>query len=243
MTIRPPSRPFFTPTISLGKIIFRWSPLTILFVPAKFAAASRRGRRLLTNRLTRHGGSLNGDVVVENGKPADRLSLLDADAESDMARPKQSEPSLSVDRRQLLVTAAALSIGTVPGIEAAAEVTNSPGEIARSEPAAWNVCAGTARKIKEIAARNIIRVEAGLPLLSIPRELRRMKMVDDAAAFEEFSAEHQQAVWEEVLGPVREGRGEPTWRPTGFMEGLGFQAQVSKILRERFDLSQHHGQR
>ena len=97
-----------------------------------------------------------------------------------MAKPTQSEPGLSLDRRQLLVTAAALSIGTVPGIEAAAEVTNSGpavpvAEIARSETAAWNVCAGTARKIKEIAARNIIRAEAGLPLLSVPQELRRMK--------------------------------------------------------------------
>ena len=144
-----------------------------------------------------------------------------------MARPKQSEPSLSVDRRQLLATAATLSIGTVPGIEAAAEVTNSGpavpvAEIARSETAAWNVCAGTARKIKEIAARNIIRAEAGLPLLSIPRELRRMKKVTDAMAFEEFADRHRQAVWEEVLAPVREARGEPNWRPTGFMEGMGF---------------------
>ncbi|MFZ1090668.1 MAG: hypothetical protein WAN75_15770 [Xanthobacteraceae bacterium] len=71
----------------------------------------------------------------------------------------------------------------------------------------------------------------------------RMKMVEDAAAFEEFADRHRQAVWNEVLGPVREGRWEPTWRPTGFMEGLGFQAQISKILRERFDLSQHHGQK
>ena len=31
-----------------------------------------------------------------------------------MARPKQSEPSLSLDRRQLLASAAALSIGTIP---------------------------------------------------------------------------------------------------------------------------------
>ena len=63
-----------------------------------------------------------------------------------MATPKQSDPSLSVDRRQLLVTAATLSIGTVPGIEAAAEVANSGpavpvAEIARSETAAWSVCA------------------------------------------------------------------------------------------------------
>jgi hypothetical protein len=160
-----------------------------------------------------------------------------------MATQKQSEPSLSIDRRQLLVAAAALSIGTIPGIEAAAEVTNSGpavpvAEIARSETAAWNVCAGTARKIKEIATRNIIRAEAGLPLLSIPRELRRMKMVEDAMAFEAFADRYGESVWEEVLAPVREARGEPNWRPTRWMEGFAFQAQVGKILRERFKVAQ-----
>jgi hypothetical protein len=164
-----------------------------------------------------------------------------------MATPKQSEPSLSVDRRQLLASAAALSIGTIPGIEAAAEVMNSGpagpvAEIARSETAAWNVCAGTARKIKEIAARNIIRAEAGLPLLSVPQELRKIKDAEIAAEFEQFADRHRQAVWDEVFAPVRLARGEPNWRPTGFMEGMGFQAQVGKILRERFELSQHHGQ-
>jgi hypothetical protein len=158
-----------------------------------------------------------------------------------MATPKQSEPSLSVDRRQLLAaTAAALSIGTIPGIEAAAEVTNSGpavpvAEIARSETAAWNVCAGTARKIKEIATRNIIRAEAGLPLLSIPRELRRMKMVEDAMAFEAFADRHGESVWEEVLAPARR---YPHWRPSRLMEGLAFQAQIGKILRERFKVAQ-----
>jgi hypothetical protein len=160
-----------------------------------------------------------------------------------MARPKQSELSLSVDRRQLLASAAALSIGTIPGIEAAAVVTNSGpavpvAEIARSETAACNICAGTAQKIQEIASRNIMRAEAGLPLLSIPRELRRMKQVTDAMAFEEFADRHSQEVWDEVLAPVRETKGQPNWCPTRLMEGLAFQAQVSKILRERFKVAQ-----
>jgi|ERR1700730_6288358 len=156
-----------------------------------------------------------------------------------MATPKQSEPSLSIDRRQLLASAAALSIGTVP-VVVAAEVSNSGqaltvAEMPTSESPAWNVCASTARKIEEIAARNIIREEAGLPLLSIPKELRRMKQVADAAAFEEFTERHRQAVWNEVLGPVRETRGEPNWYPSRLMEGLAFQAQVGKIMRERFE--------
>lgn len=46
-----------------------------------------------------------------------------------------------------------------------------------------------------------------------------------------------------VLGPMREAKGEPNWRPIRWMEGLAFQAQVGKSLRERFELSQHHGQK
>ena len=156
-----------------------------------------------------------------------------------MAKPTQSEPGLSLDRRQLLVSAAALSVGSIPGIEAA-EVSNSGqavtvAKFARSETAAWNVCAGTARKIKEIAARNIIRAEAGLPLLSVPQELRRMKQVTDAMAFEEFADRHRQAVWEEVLAPVREAKGQPNWFPSRLNEGLACQSRVSKILRERLE--------
>ena len=63
-------------------------------------------------------------------------------------------------------------------------------------------------------------------------------MVEDAMAFEEFADRHRQAVWEEVLGPVREARGEPNWRPTGFMEGMALQAQVGKSFRERFKVAQ-----
>jgi hypothetical protein len=166
-------------------------------------------------------------------------ALLDAKKESDMARQKQSEPSLGLDRRQLLAaTAAVTAAGIVPNAKAAG-TTNSvqAATVTKawvSETPALNVCASTARKIQEIAARNIIREEAGLPLLSVPKELRRMKMVEDAMAFEQFADRHAESVWEEVLTPVREARGDPNWRPTRLMEGMGFQAQVSKILRERF---------
>src|SRR6516165_1771406 len=67
-----------------------------------------------------------------------------------------------------------------------------------------------------------------------PKELRRMKTVDDAAELERFAAHHRQSVLDEVLAPAREDKGNPHWRPTGFMEGLAYQARISKILRERF---------
>jgi hypothetical protein len=160
-----------------------------------------------------------------------------------MARQTQSDSALGIDRRRLLASAAALSVGNIPAVEAAVEVaTSGPAvigaEIPTSDTPAWNICAGTAQKIEEIVARNVIRAEAGLPLLSVARELRRMKQVTDAMAFEEFADGHRQAVWEEVLGSVRAAKGEPNWRPRRLMEGLAFQAQVGKILRERFKVAQ-----
>jgi hypothetical protein len=77
-------------------------------------------------------------------------------------------------------------------------------------------------KIEEIAARNIIRAEAGLPLLSIPTELRRMKQVTDAMAFEEFADRHRQAVWEEVFGPDAGSQGRPELATYRFAGGIGF---------------------
>jgi hypothetical protein len=160
-----------------------------------------------------------------------------------MATPKQSEPDLSLDRRQLLASAAVVTAAGLAPIAESAEVTNSGpavpvAEIARSETAAWNVCASTAQKIEEIAARNIIRAEAGLPLLSIPKELRRLKQVTDAMAFEDFADRHRQTVWEEVLASVRETRGEPNWYPSRFLDGMLYQSRVREIPRERFKVAQ-----
>jgi hypothetical protein len=145
---------------------------------------------------------------------------------------------LTMNRRQLLATVAAIPMSGIVPPQVSADAVPVPS-IPTSEPSPLNVCAATARRIEEIAARNRIRAEACLPLLSIPEELRRMKMVDDATEFERFAARHRQAVWDEVLRPVREAKGDPTWRPTGWMEGLAYQSRVSKILRERFIAQQH----
>ena len=104
-----------------------------------------------------------------------------------------------------------------------------------TEAPEWNVCAVTARRLEEIATRNRSRQEAGLPLLSITKELRRMKEAADTAEFEAFAETHGSAVWEEALAPMREAIGDPTWRPRSWMEGMGLQAEVSRTLRERFD--------
>ena len=158
-----------------------------------------------------------------------------------MARPTQSGPSLSLDRRQLLASAAAVTAAGIVPIAEAAKAGNparaaNPATIPVSNVSALNVCASTARKIQEIAKRNRIREEAALPLLSIPKELRKIKNAEIAAEFDEFADRHRQEVWKEVLAPVRQAKGEPNWRPTRLMQGFAFQAQVSRILRERFEV-------
>ena len=89
-----------------------------------------------------------------------------------MAGQTQSKSSPSLDRRQLLTSSAAVTVAGIVPMET-------------TDPPVLNVCAATARRIEEIVARDQIRHEARLPLLSIPKELRRMKTVDDAAEFEE----------------------------------------------------------
>jgi hypothetical protein len=156
-----------------------------------------------------------------------------------MAKPNQPEPNVGIDRRQLLASAAAVTAARItPEPEQdrpapllkASNVTTAPV----SDAPGLNILPGTARRIRQIVQRNEIRKAAGLPLLSIPTELRKMKEAERAAEFEKFAAVHWEAIWEEVLAPIREARGEPCWQPTRFMEGLALQAQVSRLLRERF---------
>src|SRR6516162_2805928 len=138
--------------------------------------------------------------------------------------------SLAMNRRQLLTTVAAIPMSEILPPQVSADAVPVPS-IPTSERSPLNLCAATARRIEEITARNRIRAEACLPLLSIPKELRRMKEAADTAEFEEFADVHRGAVREEVLRPGREDKGNPHWRPTGMMEGLAYQARVCKILR------------
>jgi hypothetical protein len=143
---------------------------------------------------------------------------------------------LSINRRRLMTAAAAVTAtgGILPGVKladaAAADVLQSPPLTLEVEPA--NFCAATARRLVEIARRNELRREANLPLLSIPKELRRLKKQEELEEFERFQAAYREAVWQEVLKPRREAEG-PNWRPS-WIEGVAYQTQVNKILWEQF---------
>jgi hypothetical protein len=80
---------------------------------------------------------------------------------------------------------------------AAADVFQSSPLTLEAEPRSF--CAATARRLMEIARRNEIRREAKLLLLSIPKELRRMKKQEELEEFERFQAAYRKVVWEEVL--------------------------------------------
>jgi hypothetical protein len=156
-----------------------------------------------------------------------------------MPKPIQSKSTFTMGRRQLLVTAAVISTsGILPKTEHAEAVETAAATLVPTEPglevAPLNVCAVTAQRIAVIAARNRIRQEACLPLLSIPQELRRMKEAANKAQFEVFAHIHRDAVWAEVLATKRKAIGEPIWRPSSWMDGLGLQARVNKVLHRRF---------
>jgi hypothetical protein len=139
-----------------------------------------------------------------------------------MAKPIRSEPALSLDRRQLLTSAAAIAAtGIVPSYEQVEAV--NPAELGgAAEIPTWNVCAVTARRIEEIAKRNRIRQENGLPLLSIAKELRRMKTAEEEAKFEAFSAIHRESVWDEALSRSARGEGNRTGNHRGLWKGWHF---------------------
>jgi hypothetical protein len=153
--------------------------------------------------------------------------------------PNHSE-SFPIDRRSLLTTSVAITTAILaPGVaisEIAPGVSGQP--ILTKAEAILNVSATTARRLAEIERRNELRRKAQLPLLPIAKELRRMKEEDDrqefSEAFRKFAAKYSKAVWDEVLKPRREALGDPNWRPKYWSEGVGYQSEVYRILRERF---------
>jgi hypothetical protein len=88
-------------------------------------------------------------------------------------------------------------------------------------------------RLAEIARRNQIRREVKLPLLSIPKELRRMKHQEAMEEFGRFEVMHGRAAWAQVLKAHREAEGNPNWRPS-WTEGVRLQKEVNDVLRQRF---------
>jgi hypothetical protein len=158
-----------------------------------------------------------------------------------MARP---DFPLNIDRRRLLATGAAAATAAIAlgagSVKVALANAAQPASLPAEAPA-LNVCAATARRLLDIARRNEIRREARLPSLSTVKELRRMKEHEDGELrrieFEQFEAQYQKEVWDAVLRPRREAEGDPNWFPRNWSEGVQYQFDVHKILRERLAAS------
>jgi hypothetical protein len=154
--------------------------------------------------------------------------------------PNNSECLPKIDRRRLLKTSAAAitAANLSPDVIPSEATVVSAQTVSTASEAVLNVCATTARRIAEIRRRNETRREAKLDLLPIVKELRRMKEAEDSQKFSEafgtFAAKYSKSVWDEVLKPRREALGDPNWKPKYWSEGVGYQSEVYRILRERF---------
>ena len=150
----------------------------------------------------------------------------------------------NVNRRELLTSAATITVaGVAPNIAhnepaAKSEVAQSATALAlpNSEWPAQTLSPVTALRVREIAKRNRIRKEAGLPPLSVPQELRRMKEAADTEKFRKFADAHRKSVHDEMLSEVRRRCGDSAWTPTGVFSGGGlwFAAQVDEEIRRLY---------
>ncbi len=151
--------------------------------------------------------------------------------------PNSPEHPPSIDRRRFLTSAALATTASVVPIVKPAETalaeTSHPLP-PPSEVPVLNVSAVTVSRLAEIIERNNLRKEVGLPLLSIPKELRRIKTAEAYAKFAKFSEIFRKRVQEKMLARIRHRIGDPNWKPNGMMAGMGFEYEVSREVRKPY---------
>jgi hypothetical protein len=148
------------------------------------------------------------------------------------------------NRRQLLTSAATITVaGIAPNIPqtenlAKSEVAQPAQALSLSSTGAQpcNFDSVTVVRLREIAERNRIRHEAGLPLLSAPKELRHMKEATDTEKFRKFADAHRKSVYNKMLARTRRRCGDPNWVPSGMFSGGGmwFNVQVDRQVRKLY---------
>jgi hypothetical protein len=87
--------------------------------------------------------------------------------------------------------------------------------------------------IKEVETRNKLRAEAGLPLVSVPKEIEKISKAERYRDFCDWCEANpilRAKVAEEVLATFREERGDLSWVPRGYLNGAG---AYGACLRER----------
>jgi hypothetical protein len=149
----------------------------------------------------------------------------------------------NIDRRQLLISAPTVALAAISpnithgealGKSEIAQATEAPSSIEAQTSNLDNV---TVLRLREIAERNRIRLEAGLPLLSVAKELRRLKEAADTERFRKFAYAHRKRVYDKMLARTRRQFGDPNWAPSGVLSGGGMwlnvqvDGQVMKLYR------------
>jgi hypothetical protein len=152
--------------------------------------------------------------------------------------PNSPDFAIELNRRGLLVSAAAAvttsgAIGMV-GAELPRGSQTLPISKVVASPRLSNSYVGVASHIAEVERRNLLRKEFGLPLLSVPKEIRRIKTAQAIQSFATFSEKYRSRLVEKMLAKMRRQRSKADWRPVGMIEGFHFEDQVSRRLRRLY---------
>jgi hypothetical protein len=136
----------------------------------------------------------------------------------------------------IAVAGIAPNIPHTEGYLAKSEIAQPTKVSSLSSAAAEPFDSVTVLRLREIAERNRIREEAGLPILSVPKELRRMKEAADTEKFRKFADAHRKRVYDKMLARTRRRCGDPNWAPTGMLSGGGmwFDIHVERQTRKLY---------
>jgi hypothetical protein len=151
--------------------------------------------------------------------------------------PNPSERLLKIDRRDLLSTAVGITAaGIVPNVKSCevGPVVSAQTLSAPPEPI-LKVSATTARRLAEIESRNELRRQAGLPLVSVVQEWRRLKTIESAQDFANFVERFRSRMQEKVLARIRRRQGDAQWKPQGAFQGMAFQNDVSARMKRLYE--------
>jgi hypothetical protein len=145
-----------------------------------------------------------------------------------------------IDRRTLLKSYAAITAAKfapdVPLSEI--EPVVSAQTVPAPSPALLNASAATARLL-DIRRRNNLRHDAGLPLLDVSKEWRRLKARQAAQDYANFAERFRRRMQTKVLARIRRQVGDGQWKPEGTFQGMAVQNEVSKRLAKLYERVGH----
>lgn len=148
---------------------------------------------------------------------------------------EQAEQAFAINRRRLLTSATAVTAAAI------APPLGEPGEAAAIQPVpltpkapAQTFSAANAKRLMVIARRNSLRKEAGLPLLSVTKEIRLMKSIETAERFATFSETFRYRVRDKTLARTQRRQNDPDWKPNDKWEGIAFETEVNGRVSRLF---------